>query len=117
MTRFKLLLILCLILKVQNSYSQSLDSLPLKELNKEFLKGIQARERVVALQRIVKTDSVIIKNYKDSVVPSMQHVIDTTGVELKKYYKLYDESQEELKFYKKGFWGAIALSFLLIIFH
>jgi hypothetical protein len=110
-------LILCLILKVQNSYSQSLDSLPLKELNKEFLKGIQARERVVALQRIRKADSVIIHNYKDSVVPSMQHVIDTTGVELRKYYKLYDDSQSELKFYKKGFWGAVVLSFLLIIFN
>ncbi len=86
-------------------------------MNKEFLKGIQARERVVALQRIRKTDSVIIHNYKDSVVPSMQHVIDTTEVELRKYYKLYDDSQSELKFYKKGFWGAVVLSFLLIIFN
>jgi len=102
---------------VQSSYSQSLDSLPLKELNKEFLKGIQARERVVALNKIIKADSAIIKTYKDSIVPSLQLALDTTEIELVQYYKLYDESEYKLSMYKKGFWGSIAFVVLLIIFN
>ncbi len=86
-------------------------------MNKEFLKGIQARERVVALNKIRHTDSLIIKNYKDSIVPNLQVALDTTEVELVKYYKLYDESQQKVCFYKKGFFASLALVVLLIIFN
>jgi hypothetical protein len=86
-------------------------------LNKEFLKGIQARERVVALNKIIKNDSIIIHNYKDSIVPNLQVALDTTEVELVMYYKMYDDSQQQLCFYRKAFWGTAILSLLLIIFN
>lgn len=86
-------------------------------MNKEFLKGIQAREKVASLNKIIKTDSLIIKNYRDSIVPALEIALDTTEVELVMYYKLYDESQTKLCMYKKGFWGSIALVVLLIIFN
>ena len=82
MTQFRLLLTLCLILTAQNTYSQSVDSLPLKELNDEFLKGIQARERVVSLKKIIKTDSVQLSLYKDSIIPNYQKALDTAKVEI-----------------------------------
>ena len=82
MTPFKLLLTLCLTLTAQNIYSQSLDSLPLKELNDEFLKGIQARERVVSLKKILKTDSIELSLYKDSIIPKLILALDTAKVEI-----------------------------------
>lgn len=66
----------------QSTYSQSLDSLPLKELNDEFLKGIQARERVVSLKKIVKTDSIQLTLYKDSIIPNFRKALDTAKVEI-----------------------------------
>lgn len=62
-------------MKPQNSYSQCLDSLQLKELNEELLKGIQARERVVQLKKIITTDSLTIALYKDSIIPSYDTAI------------------------------------------
>ena len=86
-------------------------------MNNEFLKGIQAREKVVSLNKIIKTDSLIIKNYKDSIVPGLQLALDTTEVELVMYYKMYDESQKQVCFYRKAFWTSMALVVLLIIFN
>lgn len=51
-------------------YSQSLDSLPIKELNNEFLKGISARERLHQLKKVSKLDSIQLSLYKDSLLPS-----------------------------------------------
>jgi len=86
-------------------------------LNKEFIKGIQAREKVASLNKIIKTDSIIIRNYRDSIVPDLEWALDTTESELYMYYDLYNESETKLSFYQKGFWGSIALVVLLVIFN
>ena len=64
------------------SFSQSQDSLPIKELNNEFLKGIEAREKLHILKQVVKLDSIQLSLYKDSIVPSMQKSIDTAKTEI-----------------------------------
>jgi hypothetical protein len=64
------------------SFSQSLDSLPLRELNNEFLKGIEAREKLHILKQVVKLDSLQLSLYKDSLVPSMQKGLDTAKLEI-----------------------------------
>lgn len=47
----------------------------LRELNEELLKGIQARERVVQLKKIIAIDSQTIALYKDSIVPAYDTAI------------------------------------------
>jgi hypothetical protein len=49
-------------------------------LNKEFLKGIQARERVVILKKIHAADSAEIRIYKDSLIPSYFELQYDSGV-------------------------------------
>jgi len=115
MTQFRLLLTLCLILTAQNTYSQSVDSLPLKELNNEFLKGIQARERVVSLKKIVKADSLQLHYYKDSIVPNYQKALDTAKVEIVRLdtkVKSQADTIKTLKNVLKG--GLIAIALLTI---
>lgn len=116
MTRFKLLLILCLILKAQSSYSQSLDSLPLKELNKEFLKGIQARERVVTLKKIHATDSIQLHIYKDSLIPFYEDAIGIAAEEIDYLNIELIKSNQEKKFFKYTSLGLAILVLLQIIF-
>jgi len=99
----------------QSIYSQSLDSLPLKELNNEFLKGIQARERVVSLKKIVKTDSVQLSLYKDSIIPNFRLALDTAKVEIVRLdTKVRSQAQtiKTLKNVLKG--GLIAIALLTI---
>ncbi len=115
MTPFKSLLTLCLILTAQSIYSQSLDSLPLKELNNEFLKGIQARERVVSLKKIVKTDSIQLSLYKDSIIPNFRLALDTAKVEIVRLDTKVRSQAETIKTLKnvlKG--GLIAIALLTI---
>ncbi len=115
MTPFKSLLTLCLTLTAQSIYSQSLDSLPLKELNNEFLKGIQARERVVSLKKIVKTDSVQLSLYKDSIIPNFRLALDTAKVEIVRLDTKVRSQAETIKTLKnvlKG--GLIAIALLTI---
>lgn len=115
MTPFKLLLTLCLTLTAQNIYSQSLDSLPLKELNDEFLKGIQARERVVSLKKILKTDSIELSLYKDSIIPKLILALDTAKVEivcLDTKLKTQSETIKTLKNILNG--GLIVIALLTI---
>lgn len=86
-------------------------------MNKEFLKGIQAREKVASLNKIIKTDSIIIRNYRDSIVPDLEWALDTTSAELDMYYDLYTETDNKLRIYKHAFWGSLALVVLLVIFN
>ena len=51
-------------------------------MNNEFLKGIQARERVVSLKKIIKTDSIQLVYYKDSLIPDYQKALATAKVEI-----------------------------------
>jgi hypothetical protein len=97
-------------LTAQNTYSQSVDSLPLKELNDEFLKGIQARERVVSLKKILKTDSVQLSLYKDSIIPNYKKALDTAKiVRLDTKVRSQAETIKTLKNVLKGGLFAIAL--------
>lgn len=82
MTHLKLSLIVCLLWMPHYSFSQSLDSLPLRELNNEFLKGIEAREKLHILKQVVKLDSLQLSLYKDSLVPSMQKGLDTARTQI-----------------------------------
>lgn len=86
-------------------------------MNKEFLKGIQARERVVSLKQIIKQDSLIISNYKDSIVPNLQLALDTTEILLAESYLEKESLRGEVHYYKTGFWTSLALVALLIIFN
>jgi len=115
MTLFRLLLILCLTLKAQNTYSQSLDSLPLKELNNEFLKGIQARERVVSLKKIIKTDSIQLIYYKDSLIPNYQKALDTAKVEIVRLDTKVKSQAETIKTLNKVLKGGLFAIVLLTI--
>ena len=119
MTPFRLLLTLCLTLMAQNTYSQSVDSLPLKELNDEFLKGIQARERVVSLKKILKTDSVQLSLYKDSIIPNYKKALDTAKIEIVRLDTKVRSQAETIKTLKnvlKGGLFAIALLTIGLIF-
>jgi hypothetical protein len=93
-------------------YSQSLDSLPLKELNNEFLKGIKARERVVVLKTVIHLDSQQISLYKDSIVPSYQQMIEVSKKEVYDLNRTIDRKDAEMKLYKYGFVGMSILAIL-----
>lgn len=115
MIQFRLLLTLCLILTAQSTYSQSLDSLPLKELNDEFLKGIQARERVVSLKKIVKTDSIQLTLYKDSIIPNFRKALDTAKVEIIRLDTKVKSQGETIKTLKNVLKGGLFAIILLTI--
>jgi hypothetical protein len=115
MTQFRLPLILCLILKAQSSYCQSVDSLPLKELNNEFLKGIKARERVVLLKKVIHNDSIQLSIYKDSIVPGMQKSIDTSRKELVKLYSKLESREKVIKGYRYTSIGLLCLVLGLLL--
>ena len=112
MTLFRLLLILCLTLTAPSIYSQSVDSLPLKELNNEFLKGIKARERVVVLKNIIHLDSQQLNLYRDSIVPSYQQMIEVSKKEVYDLNRTIDRKNAEMKFYRYGFIGMSILAIL-----
>jgi hypothetical protein len=84
-------------------------------LNDEFLKGIQARERVVSLKKIVKTDSVQLSLYKDSIIPNFRLALDTAKVEIVRLDTKVRSQAETIKTLKnvlKG--GLIAIALLTI---
>ena len=99
-------------MKAQSSYSQSVDSLPLKELNNEFLKGIKARERVVTLKELRRLDSIQLATYTDSIVPNYERVISKSKEEVTKLYTKVELQEAEMKVYRYGF---IAMSVLAIL--
>jgi hypothetical protein len=84
-------------------------------LNNEFLKGIQARERVVSLKKIIKTDSIQLIYYKDSLIPDYQKALDTAKVEIIRLdtkVKTQSETIKTLNNVLKG--GLIAIALLTI---
>jgi len=101
----------------QNSYSQFLDSLPLKELNNEFLKGIQARERVVTLKKIISSDSVTISLYKDSIVPSLNTAVNKSKTEITNLHEELNHKNNVILIYRYSSLGLIVslLSLALIL--
>lgn len=111
MTHLKPLLTLCLLWMAQSCYSQSLDSLPIKELNNEFLKGISARERLQYLKNTVKLDSLQLSLYKDSVVPNLQLQVKDSKKEIIRLNTVIDDKNYFIKLYR---YTCIALTFLTI---
>lgn len=84
-------------------------------MNNEFLKGIQARERVVSLKKIIKTDSIQLIYYKDSLIPDYQKALDTAKVEIIRLdtkVKTQSETIKTLNNVLKG--GLIAIALLTI---
>ena len=84
-------------------------------MNDEFLKGIQAREKVVSLKKIVKTDSIQLTLYKDSIIPNFRKALDTAKVEivcLDTKLKTQSETIKTLKNILNG--GLIVIALLTI---
>jgi len=92
-------------------YSQSLDSLPIKELNNEFLKGISARERLHYLKNIAKLDSLQLSLYKDSIVPTYKKALEISRVEVSRLNYVIEEKNYLIKVYR---YSVVALSFLCV---
>lgn len=106
--RFVLLLTAWGILKPSYSYCQSPDSLPLRELTNEFLKGLQARERVVILKELREYDTKLIAYYRDSIIPVKDKKVAILEADVKRLYA----DNERLKQANKRFsW----LSFFLAV--
>jgi hypothetical protein len=85
---------------VQSSYSQSVDSLPLKELNNEFLKGISAREKLHTLKQIAKLDSIQLSLYKDSIVPNLEKLTIKQDKDIVSLETKLEDSKQTIKFYR-----------------
>lgn len=92
-------------------YSQSLDSLPIKELNNEFLKGISAREKMHYLKNIAKLDSLQLSLYKDSIIPNYRRTIEKSKVEIIKLNYTIEEKNNLIQVYR---YSVLALSFLCV---
>jgi hypothetical protein len=97
------------------SFSQNQDSLPIKELNNEFLKGIEAREKLHILKDVVKLDSIQLSLYKDSIIPSMQKSIDTSKTEIINLNYKLKETQTWLKVFQYISVGLSIFSLALIL--
>lgn len=69
-------------------------------MNKEFLKGIEAREKLHILKQVVKLDSLQLSLYKDSLVPSMQRGLDTAKLEIISLEKDLKETKKYIRFYQ-----------------
>jgi hypothetical protein len=103
-------------LKAQSSYSQSVDSLPLKELNKEFFKGIKARERAAYLQKVHALDSAELSLYKDSILPACEQQLVQATEDVNFLNNLLIVEEQEKKFYQYSALGLAIVVFLQIIF-
>lgn len=84
-------------------------------MNNEFLKGIQARERVVSLKKIIKTDSMQLVYYKDSLIPNYQKALDTAKVEIVRLDTKVKVQQETIKTLNKVLKGGLFAIVLLTI--
>lgn len=84
-------------------------------MNDEFIKGIKARERVVILKEIIKTDSLALVLYRDSIVPNYKHALDTSRITIVQLdSKLKSQKQITLA-YKRGFFGILILGILSLL--
>lgn len=84
-------------------------------MNDEFLKGIQARERVVSLKKIIKTDSIQLVYYKDSLIPNYQKALDTAKVEIVRLDIKVKTQAETIKTLNKVLKGGLFAIVLLTI--
>jgi hypothetical protein len=84
-------------------------------LNDEFLKGIQARERVVSLKKIVKTDSIQLTLYKDSIIPNFRKALDTAIIEIVRLDTKVKSQGETIKTLKNVLKGGLFAIVLLTI--
>jgi hypothetical protein len=100
-------LIVCLMLMPCISFSQSLDSLPVKELNSEFLKGLQARERVVLLKELREWDQKLISHYRDSLIPVKEKKIVLLTADNQ---RLTENNQKLAKVNKRITWLSLFLA-------
>jgi hypothetical protein len=85
-------------------------------LNKEFLKGIQARERVVALQKIHAVDSAQLKIYRDSIIPYYQSALTIAVEDVDFLNESLIEEEKAKNFYKYSALGLVIVVLLQIIF-
>lgn len=85
-------------------------------MNKEFLKGIQARERVVTLKKIHTTDSIQLHIYKDSLIPFYKDAIGIAAEEIDYLNIELIKSEQEKKFFKYASFSLAILTALLILF-
>jgi hypothetical protein len=69
-------------------------------LNNEFLKGIEARERLHILKQIRKDDSVQLSYYKYELIPSYQKGIDSCKTEYGKLQNQVVKQKETIKYLK-----------------
>jgi hypothetical protein len=104
-------LTLCLLWTAQSCYSQSLDSLPIKELNNEFLKGISARERLHYLKNVVKLDSLQLSLYNDSLIPAYHRAFNESKKEIVKLNTTIQEKNYLIQVYR---YSVIVLSVLCV---
>lgn len=85
-------------------------------MNSEFLKGIQARERVVTLKKIHIADSIQLHIYKDSLVPFYKNALTLAAEDVNALNTLLIESEQKRKFFQYSSISLAILTVLLIIF-
>ena len=85
-------------------------------MNKEFLKGIKARERAAYLQKVHTIDSTELKLYKDSILPECEAQLILATEDADFLNNLLIEEEQEKKFYKYSSIGLAILVVLQIIF-
>jgi hypothetical protein len=85
-------------------------------LNSEFLKGIQARERVVTLKKIHAADSIELHIYRDSLIPFYQTAVTLANEDVNFLNNLLIVEEQEKKFYQYSALGLAIVVFLQIIF-
>lgn len=86
-------------------------------MNKEFLKGIQAREKAAYLQKVHTLDSVQLKTYRDSIIPEYQNALIIAEEDVMFLNNLLDEEEDKTKYYQTGFWTTLGLFVLFIVFN
>lgn len=85
-------------------------------MNKEFLKGIKAREKSAYLQKIHTLDSTELRLYKDSIIPECESALILATEDVSFLNNLLIEEEEEKRFYKYSAFGLAILVVLQIIF-
>lgn len=84
-------------------------------MNDEFLKGIKARERIVSLKKIIKTDSIQLSLYKDSIIPNFRNSLDTAKIEIVRLDTKVTSQAETIKTLNNVLKGGLFVIALLTI--
>lgn len=84
-------------------------------MNKEFLKGIEAREKLHTIKNIVKLDSIQLSLYKDSIVPNLEKSNQECKESLTEVnYKLHTTKETLYWFQITTAWLALLSTVLLV---